>query len=123
MTAAQRAVESIAKAQEHEPELSSDALKLFTTNGYMNACASLLELAKCQADRDACAAMNVQHKTLKLAGEFLRDILTLKETVDAKEMLATIIAELGRKANGASTSHGGDLDFPEVTDSGASKLG
>lgn len=109
---------ALQSALEVEPDLTPAAKELLSTCGLMNSLADLLERFKCGGDRDEIAAMNGEHKTIKLAAEVLNNLLTHQASVVTAQRLAAIEAQLGRRDAGGTTSFD-EFDPPEAESSGA----
>ncbi len=106
---------TLERAQDAEPELTIKAAQLLTFNGIMNRLASLLDRFECGGDRDEIAAMNGEHKTIKLALETLSTLTGHSIDAENGRRLARIESQLSKRSSGGTTSFDG-YEPPEAAD-------
>lgn len=119
LSAAERAIASLAKAQDSEPGLSLAASELLTFNGYVNALADLAGRAKSGGDRDENASMNVECKALKMFAEIHSKVLEHQLDAEGTRKLQELLDQIGRRESGATTSFDDGFDPPSSPNEGA----
>lgn len=117
-SSAERAIEALEKAQEKAPDLSLSAARLLSFTGYANALADLAERAESGGDRDENASMNVEIKALKMFAEIHAKVLEHQLDVEGQRKLDELLAQIGRRESGATTSWESEPDLPTTVNKG-----